>query len=485
MQELKRLNQLPAQTELDKDFQGQTYHVIVHIDLYEFRMAVDTSGLPYSILKITGTIDATPLADPGATPIELPLDADLKLTVILIPGAGVPVVGFRYDGVDGTPSFPVAAADIDTFIRQPQILDLINGIQIAIAEDLIDGVSASLFPDPGTRPVPADWSVALTLTPASSDTVDAFVISTAPPGIDASLNITESHMAANMGISIAFNRTFLDPLISASAAAKVGTKTDGVITVSLEMIMADTGISIDGHVVRPVKVLPDVDVYFNGIAIPRLIRGTTSMTMDTSGINVDVDDSDEVFYFILKWFLTLGAMALLFTGVGSLTFLGIALWASVVQFAWKGAAQLDDAPHILRDSLGDALAGPLSKLADSLGNDYPAGSLVVDATPDSCIVVNGHIILYAQVIISQIMSRMRSAEYSHHLRRFVIFELNNRRRFRAQELARLMQKGKIIVPGFHQVDGDYIRSDHDDSEANNMLEMFKSNETKEVVVRNR
>ncbi|MEP6645978.1 MAG: hypothetical protein ABJC12_02725 [Saprospiraceae bacterium] len=40
-----------------------------------------------------------------------------------------------------------------------------------------------------------------------------------------------------------------------------------------------------------------------------------------------------------------------------------------------------------------------------------------------------------------------------------------------------MQKGKIIVPGFHQVGGNYIRSDHDDSEANNMLEMFKSNET--------
>jgi hypothetical protein len=288
-----------------------------------------------------------------------------------------------------------------------------------------------------------------------------------------------------MGISIAFNRNFLDPLISASAAAKVGTVTGGATIVSLDMIMAETGISMEGHVVRPVKILPDVDVFFNGIAIPRLIRGTTSMTMDTSGINVDVDDSDEVFYFILKWFLTLGAMALLFTGVGSLTFLGIALWASVVQFAWKGAAQLEDAPHILRDSLGDALAGPLSKLSESLDNDYPAGSLVVDATPDSCIVVNGHIILYAQVIIAQMRSRMRSAEYSHHLRRFVIFELNNRRRFRAQELARLMQKGKIIVPGFHQVDGDYIRSDHDDSEANNMLEMFKSNETREVVVRNK
>ncbi len=52
-------------------------------------------------------------------------------------------------------------------------------------------------------------------------------------------------------------------------------------------------------------------------------------------------------------------------------------------------------------------------------------------------------------------------------------------------LAHLMKKGKIIVPGFHQEDSDYVRSDHDDSVANNMLEMFKSNETREEVGRNK
>ncbi len=56
---------------------------------------------------------------------------------------------------------------------------------------------------------------------------------------------------------------------------------------------------------------------------------------------------------------------------------------------------------------------------------------------------------------------------------------------RTKELARLMQKGKIIVPGLHQVDGNYIRSDLDDSETNNMLEMFKSNEMREVVVKDK
>lgn len=81
-------------------------------------------------------------------------------------------------------------------------------------------------------------------------------------------------------------------------------------------------------------------------------------------------------------------------------------------------------------------------------------------------------------------ARLRSAEYSKGLRRFAIFQLDDRRKFRAQELARLMKAGKIAVSGFHDVGGDYVRSDNDDSLANNLLQSFKDNETREVVVKN-
>jgi hypothetical protein len=114
------------------------------------------------------------------------------------------------------------------------------------------------------------------------------------------------------------------------------------------------------------------------VSIPQLIRGTTGMTMDTSGIDVDVDDSDEIFYGALKWVLTIGASALLFTGVGSLTALGILLWITLVQTVWNSAVELDNAPNMLRDSL-----------AASVGADStPAGELTVDGTPDSALVVN-------------------------------------------------------------------------------------------------
>ena len=77
-----------------------------------------------------------------------------------------------------------------------------------------------------------------------------------------------------------------------------------------------------------------------------------------------------------------------------------------------------------------------------------------------------------------------AAEYSKKLRRFVVFELEDGRRFRAQELARLMSTGKITVPGFHQVRQSYIRADPDNVAANNLLREFKANLTSEVALRN-
>ena len=402
----------------------------------------------------------------------------------------MPEIGFRYDGVDGTPAFPVNAEDIDAFMSSPEVQQVLADTKLPIADSLVKGLNESKFPEATTRPADSDWSVRLTLTPASADTVDAFAVSAGPPGTLATLAVTESFVAPRTGLAVAYNRSFLDFMLDRGADANEGTTVDEAEITSLEMLMADTGIQIDGHVVREVDspvidVLPDVDIDFDGIAIPQLIRGTTGMTMDTSGIVVDVGDFDEAFYGALKWVLTIGASALLFTGVGSLTLVGIALWATLVQEAWNKAADLDNAPNILRNNLAALIGAQLSILAASLDDSTPAGDLTVDGTPDRAVVVEGNIVLYAQVIIRELQARLRSAEYSHHLRRFAIFELDDRRKFRAQELARLMKAGKISVSGFHHVGGKYVRSDHDNTAANNLLQSFKANETSEVVVKNR
>ena len=151
------------------------------------------------------------------------------------------------------------------------------------------------------------------------------MVSAGPPGTSATLAVTESFVAPRTGLAVAYNRAFLDLVLARGRRGQeCGTTVDGAEITSLDMSMADNGIKITGHVVREIDtpiidVAPDVDIDFDGVAVPRLIRGTTAMTMDTSGIDVDVDDVDEIFYGALRWVLTIGASALLFTGVGVLT----------------------------------------------------------------------------------------------------------------------------------------------------------------------
>jgi hypothetical protein len=486
---LMRIGRLPNRQELTRDFGGQTFNVVVLLDPPTFELVTAGPDAPRTRLHLTGTIEARPASDPGADPITFPLDAAVRLTIVKTADP-IPAIAFSYDGVDGTPAFPVTADDIDAFMTGPEVQQVLADTKLPIADSLVEGLNASRFPDETTRPADSDWSVQLTLTPASADTVDAFAVSAGPPGTLATLAVTESFVAPRTGLAVAYNRSFLDLVLERGAAAKRGTTVDEAEVTSLDMSMADNGIQITGHVVREIDtpiidIAPDVDIDFDGVAIPRLIRGTTGLTMDTSGIDVDVDDVDEVFYGALRWVLTIGAAALLFTGVGVLTLAGIALWATVVQFVWNKAADLDNAPNVLRDNLAASLGAQLSLLAASLDDSTPAGALTVDGTPDSALVVEGNIVLFAQVIIRSMQARLRSAEYSHKLRRFAIFELDDRRKFRAQELARLMKAGKISVSGFHHVGGKYVRSDHDNSAANNLLQSFKANETSEVVVKNR
>jgi hypothetical protein len=217
--------------------------------------------------------------------------------------------------------------------------------------------------------------------------------------------------------------------------------------------------------------------------VPSLVRGTTGMAFDMSGVVVDIDDSDEIFYTVAKWFITAVAGALLFTGFASLTALGIGLWLTLVQGFWNADVEIENAPNTLRDSLATALGAELEVLAASLDDDSDVGELRIDATPDSLQVVDGNMVFLAQILVVPVEAMMRSAEYSRSLRHFVVFELDDGRRFRAQELARLMAAGKVTVPGFHQVAGNYLRADPDDADANNLLRQFKQNAPTEVVVK--
>ena len=249
--------------------------------------------------------------------------------------------------------------------------------------------------------------------------------------------------------------------------------------------MNPDSIQVNGSAVKEVpSILPDVTVTFVGPMHPFLVRGTTVMGFDMDDIDVDVGDFAEVFYWVVKWFTTVFAGVALVSGVGALTVVGIVTWLTLVQLAWNADVAIGNAPNLVRDGLANALGSNLTALSESLDDDTDAGQVRIDSTPDSLQVVDSHLVFLAQVLVSARTMRLVSGEYSKKLRRFVIFELEDGRRFRAQELARLMATGKITVPGFHQVRQSYLRANPDDAEANNLLRTFKTNLTSEVVLRN-
>ena len=182
------------------------------------------------------------------------------------------------------------------------------------------------------------------------------------------------------------------------------------------------------------------------------------MGFDMGDIEIDVGDFAEA---STGWRSgpTIFAGVALVSGVGSLTVVGI------LDLDDLGAARVErrrgdrERPDLVRDGLANALGSGLAALSESLDDETALGQVRIDSTPDSLQVVDSHLIFLAQVLVSPRSMQLVAAEYSKKLRRFVVFELEGGRRFRAQELARLMSIGKVAVPGFHQVRENYIRAD--------------------------
>ncbi|MEX0853832.1 MAG: hypothetical protein WD036_11210, partial [Bauldia sp.] len=183
--ELSRIGTLPQVVELERVINGTPFDVTVRIDPPAFELAVPEGEPAYTRLLLTGTIEVRPDGQPNAPPIELPLDAAVRLSLVLVPGDPVEEVGLRYDGVDGQPAAPVTAEDIDAIFASPELAAVLDNTTIDLAGPLVEGLNASRFPEEGTRPGAEDWTVVLTLMPRQDDTDDSFAVTVGPPGTTA------------------------------------------------------------------------------------------------------------------------------------------------------------------------------------------------------------------------------------------------------------------------------------------------------------
>ncbi|MBX2872187.1 MAG: hypothetical protein KTR30_08805, partial [Saprospiraceae bacterium] len=243
--ELRRIDRIPQEIVLQREIANVDVEVKILLDPPVFEMAKPANVPPYTRLLLRGRIEVRPAALPNSPPIVFDLDTAVKISLVLLPDEdGFPEVGLQYDGVDGSPSAPITADDLDELFSTGDISDILSTTRIPIAKTLVEGLNDSRFDNPNTRPEPLDWSVDLQLMPAGADTVDAFVVTAAPPGSSATPALLESFVPPLTGLAFAYNRNFLDLMLDRGATAQEGTEEDDRRVQRLDLAMTDTAIDV-------------------------------------------------------------------------------------------------------------------------------------------------------------------------------------------------------------------------------------------------
>lgn len=445
-------------TEL-KDGQGNvTTLVHAELDLPEFGLSDPSSGNVNTELSITGNLEIRGVdAPPDSTPLSLPLSIRIALVLRLLDdGTGIPKLTFVNDGIlDVQPD--LARPQVEEFLNSPVITGLLDSARIDVVTPLIDGLEAQIFEE-GNEPPRSDWSSALELLPTDHEAfVHSVAIFVARPGQPAGPDFMASPLPTLTEFGLIFARSLMDELLSSEAAARVGEEIDGAKIKRLSMSMSDTGILVDGHAEKD-----GADIDFDGPVRLRLLMGTSVIWTDSSDIDVDVD---------MPWYYYLGIVA-----AGLLFFIPVI--GHIVNGIWlipalaDGASAADDAPQTVRGSLGSALRDGLSALADGLKLQTSVGTVSADSTTSHLEVIDGSILLFAQVFVRNIEQALTGGRFSKRLGKMTSYTLESGRRFKVSELARLVDSGKITVPRHHVVRGRYLRSNPDSTENNNLQDRF-------------
>ena len=466
---LQRIGTIPS--AFDGMSNGTSFTVT--IEPLEFEMAKPAGDDPYTRLHLTGTVAL------GAPQLTVPLDTWVRLRPELRPAPNQPidanVLTFAYDGVDVGPSPPLTEAMIDDVFGDGPIANIITSISIPLLDSLIRGVGDALFggaEDDDPAPPSGLWQSELALMPADANqdvTVDALGFFVALPDGDATPGDTASFLPRLTEFGIVYSRAFLDAQFEEQDMS--GDEIDGALITEFSLVMGESELLIDGRATKDIA-----DIHFAGPITVELIRGTPQFFVDTSGVDVDVD---------LPWWAD---VFLFLAGDGGFLSFGlIPIFGSMIIDAATGTtvseaqAEIGAAPAIVHGAISSSLTGGLAQLAQALSNLGPLGALQPASTPESSLVENGSIAVFAQVFINPVTETITDGMFSRRANRLLELQLQSGRRFTTSELARIVDLGLILTPGYHAVaphirDGvpvrGYMQDNPDGSDDDNLLVRF-------------
>ena len=429
----------------------------------EFQAIQPETGDAYTRLKLSGHVVMRDADDPDAPPsLDEDFEAAVRLGLALKQRAGqAPVIVLEVNGLDG----PVTPSELTLVfagaLSNPALVDALGLLELDLVTPMVEGLESIYYPE-GDAPTRDAWGVTLqVLLHEDTEHWDSVGILVFQPGSNAGPVLDSSPLPALMGLQFIYNRGVLDDVLAASSKEQVGKDIgEGDETAHLDALslwMGDDAIQITGRASKD-----GATITFEGPIYADLVRGTTSLVMDTSEVDVDVD---------MPWYYSLACvLAGLLFFIPGLNLLDLALIPALVE---AGAAA-NAAPDAVRRGLASGLAAGMSALAAGLGVEFGGeGPIDVDSTTDHLTIVDGNMLLAAQIFVSVVESPITWASYSKIAQRFLQYQLADGRRFRYSELARLCAKGKIVCPGYHHVKGQYMRSNPDKTTGNNLGKRFE------------
>lgn len=471
MRALRRIELIPPTMTFQVNVFGANVDAVLALDPPEYRLAAD-GGTTKARLHLTG-----PITIAGKQVLQL--DTWVLLTPILKPDPDplkAPRLGFRYDGVDVSPSPPITDQMIDDEFQNPPMSTVIEGISIPVLGPLINNIGPVLFPQ---TPPPAAglWPAASKLMLGTGNDLDSVGVFVALPGEDPTPTDDQSLFPSLTEYGLVLSRTFMDTTLDAQAKADEGDQGGGIEVTKLKISMGDNDIRIDGKAKKD-----SATVTFKGPVNFQLIRGSTQFAVDASGINVDVD---------LPWWadvlrFVLGSPFVTIPTFGIVRILGDLVLATQGTSLNAIEAEIAGVPSLVQGTVAGSMASGLEVLALGLNAISGVGEIEAASTPDQSRVIKGHVAVFAQVFLNKLTERIVDGTWSTRNQRISYLKLQGGRWFDASELARIAGMELIETPGYHSVKPyvrhadtttpeyvqGHMRDNPDLSKQDNLLERF-------------
>ncbi len=446
---------------ITKDAGAHTFEVTLNRP--EFRAVAKENRPAYTRLELSGHVTKRSSVIPTLPPsLDEDFEVSIKLGLALKPRSGqAPLVVFELDGIDEPPESLELTVLFAAALSNPELTGALASLELDLITPVVEGLEPIYYPKADPPPRDAWGTATEVLVPMDSSHWAGIGIFVSEPDKDARPALTSSPLPALMGLQFIYSKSLLNHVLEASSKEQVGKDVgegdEAAHLDSLSLSMGSDSIQIKGKASKD-----GATITFEGPVYPSLARGTTSLIMDTSEVSVDVD---------MPWYYSFGyALAAILFFVPGLNLLDLALLPALFDAGAAAAA----APATVRRGLASGLADGMSALAAGLAVDLDgSGPIDVDSTTDHLAVIDGNMLFAAQVFVSVVESPIVNASYSKLQRRFVEYELADGRKFLYSELARLCAKGKVVCPGFHDVEGKYMRSNPDSTTANNLGDQFE------------